>query len=367
MFPQRLDAPEAYAIAQAMMHGFNQHYRMFSAEAARAKQRFETWTGGPAAAQRERIEFYDLQVVACMQRLEEEFAASLQSMAVWQQVKLHYIGLMVDHLQPELAETFFNSVTTKSCTARISRTTSSSCGGRQHRIPGKYRARCRTTYRLLPRRSQAEGTLQTCSSNCSCNAASKTCSATCTALRAIRERLALTLRANFQIQVLSSLFYRNKGAYLVGKIITGYTELPLAIPILHGEQGSWCCTRRCSARTTCMRCSALRAPTSWWTWKCPAPMCSFLRSLMPRKPGPRSITPWVWPSRARRCSTATFCTICAIPATSSALRRHQGHGHAGVRPAELSLCVQAHQGSYRQQQGNHARAGQGQVPAGQAA
>ena len=47
MFPQRLDAPEAYAIAQALMHGYNQHYRMFSAEAARAKQRFETmdWPG----------------------------------------------------------------------------------------------------------------------------------------------------------------------------------------------------------------------------------------------------------------------------------------------------------------------------------
>ena len=34
-------------------------------------------------------------------------------MDVWQQVKLHYIGLLIDHHQPELAETFFNSVTTK--------------------------------------------------------------------------------------------------------------------------------------------------------------------------------------------------------------------------------------------------------------
>jgi isocitrate dehydrogenase kinase/phosphatase len=34
-------------------------------------------------------------------------------MDVWHQVKLHYIGLLVDHHQPELAETFFNSVTTK--------------------------------------------------------------------------------------------------------------------------------------------------------------------------------------------------------------------------------------------------------------
>ena len=34
-------------------------------------------------------------------------------MEIWQQVKLHYIGLLIDHHQPECAETFFNSVTTK--------------------------------------------------------------------------------------------------------------------------------------------------------------------------------------------------------------------------------------------------------------
>ena len=32
---------------------------------------------------------------------------------MWQQVKLHYIGLLTNLYQPELAETFFNSVTTK--------------------------------------------------------------------------------------------------------------------------------------------------------------------------------------------------------------------------------------------------------------
>jgi isocitrate dehydrogenase kinase/phosphatase len=40
------------------------------------------------------------------------------------------------------------------------------------------------------------------------------------------------LRANFQIQVLSSLFFRNKGAYIVGKLINGYNEFPFALPIL---------------------------------------------------------------------------------------------------------------------------------------
>ena len=45
------------------------------------------------------------------------------------------------------------------------------------------------------------------------------------------------LRANFQIQVLSSLFFRNKGAYVVGKIINGFNELPFALPILHNKHG----------------------------------------------------------------------------------------------------------------------------------
>ncbi|MDO8458766.1 MAG: bifunctional isocitrate dehydrogenase kinase/phosphatase, partial [Burkholderiaceae bacterium] len=114
MFPQRLDSPLAYDIAKAMMDGFNRHYRLFRTESARAKHRFEVadWHG-QQRAQRERIEFYDLRVKECSTRLEREFKAGEQAMDVWQQVKLHYIGLLVDHHQPELAETFFNSVTTK--------------------------------------------------------------------------------------------------------------------------------------------------------------------------------------------------------------------------------------------------------------
>src|SRR3954454_4759338 len=114
MFPQRLDSPLAYDIAEAMLDGFNRHYRLFRTESARAKHRFETadWHG-QQRAQRERIQFYDLRVKEAVTRLEKEFKAGDQPMDVWQQVKLHYIGLLVDHHQPELAETFFNSVTTK--------------------------------------------------------------------------------------------------------------------------------------------------------------------------------------------------------------------------------------------------------------
>src|SRR5512133_4055361 len=114
MFPTRLHSSLAYDIAKAMMDGFNRHYRLFRTESARAKHRFETadWHG-QQRAQRDRIEFYDLRVREASMRLVREFKADEQPMEVWQQVKLHYIGLLVDHHQPELAETFFNSVTTK--------------------------------------------------------------------------------------------------------------------------------------------------------------------------------------------------------------------------------------------------------------
>ena len=74
----------------------------------------------------------------------------------------------------------------------------------------------------------------------SCSWRSRTWSATSTTWRAELEQLLgdFTPRANFQIQVLSSLFFRNKGAYVVGKIINGFQETPFALPILHGPHGA---------------------------------------------------------------------------------------------------------------------------------
>ncbi len=149
VFPQRLDSPLAYDIAKAMMDGFNRHYRLFRTESARAKHRFETadWHG-QQRAQRERIEFYDLRVKEATARLEKEFKAGEQPMDVWQQVKLHYIGLLVDHHQPELAETFFNSVTTKILhRTLLPERLHLRAAGRQHRVHRERRAGGLPTYR----------------------------------------------------------------------------------------------------------------------------------------------------------------------------------------------------------------------------
>src|SRR5438045_49865 len=101
----------AQRIANALLQGFDRHYELFRTTSARAKEAFDAgdWT----AVQRlvkERIRFYDDRVVEYVELLRAEREADPLDDATWQQAKLLYIGLLVDHKRPELAETFFNSV-----------------------------------------------------------------------------------------------------------------------------------------------------------------------------------------------------------------------------------------------------------------
>src|SRR4029079_7171523 len=91
-------------------------------------------------------------------------------------------------------------------------------------------------------------------------------------------------RANFQVQVLSSLFFRNKGAYVIGKVINGFWELPFALPILHTPQGNLTIDAvLCGEDDLQMLFSFARA-YFMVTMEVPSAYVQFLRSMMPRKP-----------------------------------------------------------------------------------
>jgi isocitrate dehydrogenase kinase/phosphatase len=238
MFPARLDSSVAYDIAKAMMDGFNRHYQLFRTESARAKHRFETadWHG-QQRAQRERIEFYDLRVKECSRRLEREFKAGEQSMDIWQQIKLHYIGLLVNHHQPELAETFFNSVTTKILHRSYFQNDFIFV---RPAVSTEYiendASNTRPTYRsYYPTRETLRDVLITMVQDFDLQRPFDHLAHDCGLVqnRMMQHLGDATLRANFQIQVLTGLFFRNKGCYIVGKLINGFTEYPFALPILH--------------------------------------------------------------------------------------------------------------------------------------
>jgi len=289
MFPQRLDSPLAYDIAKAMLDGFNRHYGLFRTESARSKHRFETadWHG-QQRAQRERIEFYDLRVRECSTRLEREFKAGDQPMEVWQQIKLHYIGLLVDHQQPELAETFFNSVTTKILHRSYFQNDFIFV---RPAVSTEYiendEPAARPTYRAYyPTLDNLPQILQQLMSDFDLRRPFEDLPRDCDFVQtAMQTRLGeAKLRANFQLQVLSGLFFRNKGAYVVGKIINGFSEVPFALPVLHNKAGKLVVDAALFGEDDLLALFSFARAYFMVDMEVPSAYVHFLRSMMPRKP-----------------------------------------------------------------------------------
>jgi isocitrate dehydrogenase kinase/phosphatase len=290
MFPTQLTDSRAFDIAQALLGGFDRHYQLFRATSREAKARFERgdWAG-QQRAQALRIEFYDARVAEATQLLEERFAASALPMDVWQQVKLHYIGLLTNHLQPELAETFFNSVCTRILHhayfhndfifVRPAISTEYIENAEPGALP-TYRAyypaldKLRDTVRRVITNFQLNGEFVDLERDVD------------RVLQAVLLRLGeFRQRANFQLQVLSSLFYRNKGAYVVGKIINGFGETPFALPILRRESdGRFYIDAALFGEDDLLALFSFARAYFLVDMEVPSAYVQFLRSLMPRKP-----------------------------------------------------------------------------------
>jgi isocitrate dehydrogenase kinase/phosphatase len=293
MFPHELTDRRAFDIARVMLEGFDRHYRLFRQASAQAQRRFELsdWHG-QQRAQRERIEFYDLRVNEAVARLRAEFNADALSQDTWQQAKLHYIGLLTDHHQPELAETFFNSVTSKLLHRSYFRNEflfvrpAVSTEYIENDEPAS-----KPTYRAYyPTRENLRETLIRIVDNfqlqCPFEDLPRDIDAVLAAMQSdLKLPLAeWRLRANFQIQVLSSLFFRNKGAYLVGKIINGFNELPMCLPILHNETGQLVIDTALFREDELLIVFSFARAYFMVDMEVPSAYVQFLRSLMPRKP-----------------------------------------------------------------------------------
>jgi isocitrate dehydrogenase kinase/phosphatase len=289
MFPHRLSDTRAYDVALAMLEGFNRHYQLFSETNRAAKQRFEAadWHG-QQRAQRERIEFYDKRVDEAVERLQTEFDVNALSDDIWQQVKLHYIGLLTNHQQPELAETFFNSVTTKILHHRYFRNDflfvrpAVSTEYIENDEPASL-----PTYRAYyPTRDTLRETLLRIITNFQLKREFEDLGRDIDlVLAALHGTVGnVRLRANFQIQVLSSLFYRNKGAYLIGKIVNGFNETPMVLPILHNDHGQLVIDTALFTQDDLLILFSFARAYFMVDMAVPSAYVQFLRSLMPRKP-----------------------------------------------------------------------------------
>jgi isocitrate dehydrogenase kinase/phosphatase len=282
----RRTSDTAKPIALAILAGFDRHYGLFRYNAQQAKARFEAsdWHGIRKLA-RDRITFYDQRVSEAVGRLEQEFRAGELADENWQQVKRHYVALLAEHRQPELAETFFNSV----CCKILHRTyfhndfifvrpavaTEYLDGD-----PPSYRAYypVRDGMRRSLKQMFVEFGLA-----CPFVDIERDLSLVARAMKAqVTENF--TPATDCQFQVLRTLFFRNKGAYLIGRFINDGELTPFSIPILQDSRGRLFVdailfgTERIEALFNFSRAYFMV------DMDVPAAYVQFLRSLMPMKP-----------------------------------------------------------------------------------
>jgi isocitrate dehydrogenase kinase/phosphatase len=151
---------------------------------------------------------------------------------------------------------------------------------------------------------------------------------------------AVKLRANFQIQVLSSLFFRNKGAYVVGKVINGFQEVPFALPILYNAEGKLVIDALLHGEDDLLILFSFARAYFMVDMEVPSAYVQFLRGMMPRKP------------------RAEFYNALGLAKQGKTLF---------YRDYLFPVCVQGHQGLLSAAKGHHARADTRKIFAGEAA
>ncbi len=290
------------AVAAAILQGFDRHYRLFRYVAQQARSRFERgdWHGMRAAA-RERIDFYDQRVLEAVAQIERDFGLRAldegERDTVWAAIKQHYVALLANHRQPECAETFFNSVCTKLLHRQYFHNDfifvrpgvatdymDSDPPSFRSYYPGREggAAALRGTLRqiiidlgLAAPFVDIERDLR------------RVVRAIGAAVRGGGAPNALVrpfhVEPDCQVQVLSNLFYRNKGAYLIGRFFNGTRVTPVAVPILRNGRGELYLDAVLFAADHIATLFSFTRAYFLVDMEAPSAYVEFIRSILPRK------------------------------------------------------------------------------------
>ena len=276
---------EAKQIAQTILDGFDIHYRLFREITGGARARFEAadWHAVQAAA-RERIDYYDQRVQETLRILRRDFKLNDRDVRLWRRVKVEYLRMLPQHRQPELAESFYNSVFCRLFDRRYYNSANIfvwplfSTEHLEAENPiyrpyypardGFVRVFSRILDRLgfsLPFRDRRRDIRNL--------------------MQAVHDRFPpnRALAQNFQLAVLSEPFYRNKGAYIIGKVINGADQTPFAVPILNDEQGGLYIDALLAGEDEISDVFSFSRAYFMVDTEVPAAVVDFLRPLMRRK------------------------------------------------------------------------------------
>jgi isocitrate dehydrogenase kinase/phosphatase len=226
--------------AQTILNGFESYFADFQNITLAARPRFENadWEGIHKAS-RERIDLYKAKVNKVCEFVELIAGEQLRDFAFWGEARNHYARLIEGHNNYEIAETFFNSIYCHAFNHRKIRDEHAFVFSPQGDMPPVSGQRLWHSYDL---REGLEAFLGKLLDDFALAVPYEDKARDIENIaEVVREYLLPRFAVDPQdveIQVLDSLFFRNKGAYIVGKVVAGEKTLPFVLPILHTENAS---------------------------------------------------------------------------------------------------------------------------------
>ena len=221
------------AATRIIREAFDAYRSAFDAITRRARARYEDrdWHGIQEDSV-ERLGLYRLVIDHTVAQIREGLAESLQDRAVWARLKEGYQGLTAAPADRELAETFFNSVTRRIfSTVGVDPAIEFVDPGAEEppAAPGP-------VFRSFRRRSTTRALVRDILRAFSFQVPYVSLEADAEAAAGAVER-ALGAGSPDEAEMAAAVFYRNKGAYLVGRLRSGKSETPLILCLLHEDGG----------------------------------------------------------------------------------------------------------------------------------
>jgi isocitrate dehydrogenase kinase/phosphatase len=229
---------QTHAIAKTILNGFERHIFLFSELTRSAKERFEKcqWQEIQNAAS-ERTDYFDKRVTETLQTIKQDFGIELLEIKLWQNVKSCYIQLLQNHPQSELAESFYNSVFCHLFERKYYH--NDFIFVEASNIEDQPISAAKIYTRYNPAEKGLSKTITDIIRKASFSARfiqpKKEFSSLVKAFIKKPELAKYSLK-ELKLDILNFTFYRNKGAYIIGRVISPSGETPFIVSIINNEE-----------------------------------------------------------------------------------------------------------------------------------
>lgn len=236
---QRLKNDMAQRLASAILNGFEAMFADFTNVTLGAKARFEKadWPAVQEASSL-RIEIYKGKVHSIAELIKGLVGPPIYEPELWVLGKAYYIDILQYHANYEIAETFYNSIYCyvfghDNINDEHAFVTSS-------QKPLALEVSQNLYHRYSPGEQVTDLTrdlLDGCLFNARWEDKERDINNIVDAARGPLLRYSPQERSNMQVDVLKSVFYRSKAAYVIGRVVLRENIIPFVLPIMHNSQG----------------------------------------------------------------------------------------------------------------------------------